>query len=210
MKSLLIIILITVICSSAKSQIISNCGLKLGVGISNQSWDYQAGMNLDWNNKIGISPRIFADFFNYSFFQLEGEIGFLRKGIKDKIPVTTSTQPDGNGNYYEINNKLDYLIVSALAKFRYNLGTFSPYIQLGPQLNILLNKNIAKGIEVVFDKYKESNIGLSIGAGSELNNILPVSILVEYRYEKDFINNYDSSNLILKNYSHVILLGIKI
>ena len=89
-------------------------------------------------------------------------------------------------------------------------GLFSPYLIVGPQFNLLLNKNIQKGWGIVFDKFKKNNIGLSVGAGFELKNIFPIPILVEYRYERDFINNYDSPNINIKNYSHVILFGIKI
>lgn len=79
-----------------------------------------------------------------------------------------------------------------------------------PQLNILLNKKIEKGWEVVFNTFKENNIGLSFGAGTEINNLFSIVILLEYRYETDFMDNYDSPNINIKNYSHVILLGIKI
>ncbi len=210
MKSLLILILLTVATFNVKGQIISSYGLKFGYGISNQSWGYNINVDMDWKNKTGISPRIFADFLNYSFFQLEGEIGFLRKGFEDKVPITTASQPDGTGKYITANNGLDYLTISVLAKMKYELGLFSPYIIVGPQLNLLLNKNIEKGWGIVFDKFKKNNIGLSVGAGFELKNIFPIPILVEYRYERDFIDNYDSPVINIKNYSHVILLGIKI
>jgi len=210
MKTLVILISLIIFTCNSNAQILSSYGFKLGVGISNQSWDYHADVNMDWKNKIGISPRIFADFLNYSFFQLEGEIGFLKKGFEDKVPITTMTQPDGTGEYITVNNGLNYLIISVLAKLKYKLGMFSPYIIVGPQFNLLLSKNIQKGWGVVLDKFKENNIGISVGVGSEIKNILPISILVEYRYERDFIDNYDSPNIDIKNYSHVILLGIKI
>lgn len=208
MKSLFIIIFLIAFAFNTSAQIISNYGLKLGVGISNQSWDYQADINLDFVNKIGLSPRVFADFFNLSFFQLQAELGYLQKGFEDKVPISTMTQPDGTGEYINVNNRLNYLSFSALAKFKYENDMFTPYLIVGPQLNILLSKEIEKGWGIVFDTFKENNIDLSIGVGSEIKNILPVSILIEYRYERDFIDNFDSPNLNIKNYSHVILLGV--
>lgn len=211
MKSLLIIIFLTTFTFNVNAQIISSYGLKLGVGISNQSWYYQSDLlNMDWKDKIGITARIFADFLSISFFQVEGEIGYLRKGFKDKVPITTASQPDGTGEYISENNSLDYLTISALAKFKYDLEIFSPYIVVGPQLNLLLNRNVEQGWKDVFDKFKDTNIGLSVGVGSELKTILPITILVEYRYERDFLDNYDVPNIDIKNYSHVILLGVKI
>lgn len=98
---------------------ISDYGIKLGVGISNQTWDYQADVNLDFGNKIGISPRIFAHFFNLSFFHLQAELGYIQKGFEDKVSLTTAAQPFGTGEFITVNNRLDYVSFSALAKFKY-------------------------------------------------------------------------------------------
>ena len=111
MKSFLTIILLIVSSLNCKAQFLNDYGIKLGAGISNQSWDYSAGFNLSWDYKIGISARAFADFFNWDYFQLEGETG---------------------------------------------------------------------------------------------------TILIEYRYERDFADNHGSPYIVAKNYSHVILLGIMI
>src|ERR1035437_2639012 len=182
MKSLMILFLLSVLAFNTKGQVISNYGLKLGIGISNQSWDYQAIGNLDWKNKTGLSARIFADFFNLPIFQLEGEIGYIRKGVTDKIPVTTEFQPFGTGELYTIDNGLDYLTLSALGKLKHEFKFITPYIIEGPQLNILLNKNIQKGYEVVFDKFKKNIAGISFGAGAEVRSILPFVFLLEYRF----------------------------
>ena len=210
MKESILLLLIVISSVNIKSQIISGYGLKLGAAFSNQTWDYNTDVNMDWQNKFGISPRIFVDLFNYTFIELEGEVGYLQKGFKYKMPVTTMYQPDGTGEYITVNNRLDYLSFAALAKLKYNIGIFSPYLLIGPQLNIMLSKNIDTGWEIVFDKFKKNNVGLSLGAGIEIKNIFPISILIEYRYERDFIDNYDSPNINFKNYSHVILLGVKI
>ncbi len=210
MKTLFTLILLTFFTINSNGQIISNYGIKLGLGMSNQSWDYQWSLSNGFKNKIGISPRIFVDFFNSSFFQLEGEIGFLRKGFEEKIPITTVTQPDGTGEFIISNNGLDYLSLSILAKFKFESDSFSPYIIVGPQLNFFINENVGKAFEGFFNNFKGTNIGLSIGAGTEVKNILPITILLEYRYEKDLKDNFDSSFINIKNYSHVILLGIKI
>lgn len=211
MKSFIIIILFIVFYLDANCQIISDYGIKLGIGLSNQSWDYQGDvLQFDFDSKLGISPRLFADFLNISFFQIEGEIGYLRKGYEEKIPITTMAQPDGTGDFITTNIALDYLSVSALVKLKYELEIISPFIILGPQLNFLLNKNIEKGWEVIFDRFRNANVDLSIGVGTELKNILAIPIIFEYRFERDFIDNYDLPDINIKNYSHVILLGIKI
>jgi opacity protein-like surface antigen len=210
MKSILIIILLSVITFNTRSQILTGYGVKFGGAISNQTWDYGAGFTLNNDNKVGVSPRLFADFFNLPYLQLEGELGFTRKGFTESIPITTTESPDGTGEYININNSLDYLSISVLGKIRFEAGKFSPYIIAGPQVNFLINKNFSSGWDIVFDQFRKTNLGLSVGAGTELNDILPFTILLEYRYERDFMDNYDSPYIKVLNYSHVILAGIKL
>lgn len=210
MKSIFIFLSILVLSINAHAQLLSGYGAKLGLGISNQSWNYNTNTIVDYNNKIGANPRIFADFLDLSFFNIETEISYLRKGITEKIPLTSMDQPDGTGEYINIDNSLDYLSISILAKPKYEFGIISTYILFGPQINILLGKNITKGWEVIYSKFKKSNYDLSLGAGIEMRKLLPITFLLEYRYERDFIDNCEFLNIDIKNYSHVILLGIKI
>ena len=210
MKLILIISLILVLSFSAESQILTNYGVKFGAAISNQTWDYGAGFNLNNDNKVGISPRLFADFFNWPIAQIEGEFGFTRKGFTDEIPITTAESPDGTGQYMDINNSLDYLSISVLGKVRFEAGKLSPYVIAGPQINYLINKNVSNGWDIAFDQFRKTNLGLTVGAGTELNDLLPFTLLLEYRYERDFMDDHGSPYIKVINYSHVILAGIKI
>lgn len=210
MKLILIISLILVLSFSAESQILTNYGVKFGAAISNQTWDYGAGFNLNNDNKVGISPRLFADFFNWPIAQIEGEFGFTRKGFTDEIPITTVESPDGTGQYMDINNSLDYLSISVLGKVRFEAGKLSPYVIAGPQINYLINKNVSNGWDIAFDQFRKTNLGLTVGAGTELNDLLPFTLLLEYRYERDFMDDHGSPYIKVINYSHVILAGIKI
>ena len=210
MKSILIIILLSVLSFNAKSQILTDYGIKFGTAISNQMWDYDAGFSLNNDNKIGISTRIFADFFSLPFIQLEGELGYTRKGFTDNIPITSADSPDGTGEYIDINNSLDYLSISVLGKIRFKAGELSPYIIAGPQFNFLINKNVGNGWDIAFDQFRKTNLGITVGAGTELSGLLPFTILLEYRYERDFMDNHGSPYIKVLNYSHVILAGIKL
>lgn len=210
MKAILTVIFLSLFTINNNCQIISGYGVKLGAGISNQFWDYEiVGSYMDYDSKMAVSPRLFADFFNISFLQLEGEIGYLRKGFTEKLPVTTMIQPYGTGEFITTDVSLDYLSISALAKLKYEAGMISPYLILGPQLDILFNKSTL-GWDVIFDKFSNANICMSIGGGVELNNILSIPLILEYRYERDLMDNYDSPNIDILNYSHVILLGIRL
>ena len=192
-------------------QSIDGYGVKIGWGFTNHSWEYNPSTygKLDWESNSGITARAFADISFLSFLNMEGEIGYAQKGAKYKIAITTISQPDGTGEYRNINNRLDYFSISLMGKVKYNLELFTPYIILGPEYNYLLSKQIAQGFEVVYDKFKKNIFGFSAGIGSEIK-LLPVNIIVEYRYSKDLTNNYNSSTIDIKNYSHTFLMGVEL
>jgi opacity protein-like surface antigen len=208
MKLILISLFISITAININAQILSNYGIKLGADITNQSWDYKNSGNVKWDNITTVSPRIFAE-INLSPIQIEGELGYSRKGFETSIPVTTVTNPDGTGESYMIKNQLNYLNFSLAGKYSYAMGVFAPYVIAGPQLNLLINKNTDKYMNIIFDNYKKYNVGVSLGLGTEVKGLLPVALLIEYRYETDFINNYNTDDVNIKNYSHVVLLGVR-
>ena len=70
MKFIAGVIIFIMLTFSVNSQIISNYGFKFGIGTSNQSFDYPKDISIDFDNKTGISARIFIDFFNFHFLQI--------------------------------------------------------------------------------------------------------------------------------------------
>ncbi|MCF8296842.1 MAG: PorT family protein [Melioribacteraceae bacterium] len=192
-------------------QAMDGYGVKIGWGFANHSWEYNSSSNikLDWESNSGFTARAFADISFLSFLNMEGEIGYAQKGAKHKIVITTISQPDGTGEYGIIDNRLDYLSISLMGKVKYNLELIIPYIILGPEYNYLLSKKIDQGFEVVYDAFKKNIFGFSAGFGSEII-LPPINIIVEYRYSEDLTNNYNSSTIDIKNYSHTFLIGVEL
>lgn len=194
---------------TGSAQIINGYGVKLGLGIANQTWKHNVyDGNMDWNNNTGISARVFADFLNYSLFSFEGEIGFSQKGIKYDLPITTAENPDGTGMHYYINNRLSYFSAALMGKIKYEIGLFTPYLLLGPQFNYLAGKDVDSGFDGVYDKFDRSILGYTAGVGSVIK-IQSIKFLVEYRFEQDFNSNYGLSSIDIKNYSHSFLIGLQ-
>jgi len=208
MKKLLLIAFILFFQLALPAQFLSGYGVKAGLGFSNHSWNYSGGQKLEYDYKSGFSARLFAEFFDLKFFNAQVEAGYLRKGFNLELPVTTAQSPDETGAFIKRSGSLDYLSFSALAKLKFPSLVFTPYIIAGPQINFLLHQSADKDWDAIYDKFKKSNIDISIGAGTEIKFLLPVSFFIEYRFERDLNDNYDSPNIDIKNYSHVILAGV--
>ena len=205
----LFIVLLFILSISTYAQIIPSYGLKIGLGITNHSWEYEPPINskLDWDNNYGVTIRAFADVAFNNIIVAEGEIGYSQKGIRKTIPVTTVQNPDGIGESIDVTNKLNYLSLSLIGKIKIETDLFSPFILIGPQYNRLLSSNIAKGFEVVYDHFEKDIFSITVGLGSEFK-IFSINALLEYRYERDINNNSKLSTIDIKNYSHTILVGI--
>ena len=210
MKKIFLIIFVCCLTTASYGQCLNGSGIKIGFGLTNQSWKYNdPNIELEWENNSGILAKVFRDFNLLSFLNLEGEVGYAQKGIKDKIAITSPSHPEGTGEFMNINNRLNYLSASLMGKLKYNLKLFAPYLIAGPEYNYLLSKKIEPGYEVIYDGFKSSAVGFTIGLGSEVK-LLPINFLIEYRYSRDLTNNYESSNIEIKNYSHSFIIGIKI
>lgn len=204
MNKLFLILFVILIIPQNFSQSIAGYGIKMGWGFTNHSWEYKPSSNgtLDWDNNSGVTARAFADFSFSSLLNVECEIGYAQKGAEYKIFRD-------NELYRDIRSRLNYLSVSLMGKIKYNSASFVPYIILGPEYNYLLNKQIDQVFESDYDKLKRDIFGFSIGIGTE-TKLLPVNIIVEYRYSGDLTNSSDISATEIKNYSHSILIGMKL
>ncbi len=209
MKKLFLILFFLFLNMASYGQSLDGYGFKIGLSITNQNWDYKdLNQDLEWENSSGILAKVFGEASLLPFLNAVSEVGYAQKGVKDKIEITTPSEPWGTGEFMNINNRLNYLSVSLMGKLKYSLSLFAPYIVFGPEYNYLMSKEVEAGFGGVYDKFKKNGLGYTIGVGSEVK-LLPIHILVEYRYARDLANNYELTNIEIKNYSHSFLIGIK-
>ena len=100
-----------------------------------------------------------------------------------------------------------------LAKFRYQ-SNISPYISLGPRLDFLVSKENGvynfSSVSVkseMLNFYNDFTYGASASVGTEITDLIPAVITVEARYNLDFNDSSNNSNIELKNKSFDIWLG---
>ena len=215
-KKLLLTLIFTLIISSfSYAQIINAYGIKIGTTLSNQSWNQKyslygtGGINPD--NRFGINLGTYAEFLNLPFWGIITELNYNQKGMKFTAPLTTLDDPDGSsGKTKTVLNRIDYISFAIEGKFKFNMSALRPYIFAGPRIDIYINKKVDQSFNVIYANSKNQIYGLSVGFGSELNNKLPVDLLVELQYNYDFTLAFESGLYEIKNKSFDFKIGIKL
>lgn len=84
----------------------------------------------------------------------------------------------------------------------------------GPQVNYNINSTIQTLFPDEFvkllDRFNNPVIGISIAGGADLAGLINLPLLLEYRYEFDVSDNYPLKAIDIRNYSHIILIGLRI
>lgn len=187
------------------AQLINSYGLKVGLCIADQDFVPEASSSWDTQNRYGLSIGGFLELFNYSNFNLLIESHYIQKGM-----ILEEVWTDENGNCiakFEDNNRVDYLSLPILGKLAYKLKNSSPYILIGPRIDILLGYD-SYNFDIVYDDFKSIDLGGTFGLGYELCCGTKY-FLVEIRYSPSLTNSYETDYLTVKNSSFEFLAGIK-
>jgi hypothetical protein len=195
------------ISTALQAQFIRSYGIKVGGSLAKQVWDYSTNYSMEPDNRFGLNIGGFVEFLDIPFLSVIAEADYAQKGMKLNIPTTGPDSPDIIGTT-TLNNRIDYLSLFLLGKIRYNLVLFSPYLIVGPRADIELGKDIEKGFETTYKDFKKGNFGLTVGVGTELIKVLPLSLLAEFRYNYDLSNVYSNENVKIKNQSFDFLIGV--
>ena len=205
-------IFVIMICSFSYAQLVNGYGIKIGGTIANQNWEKKnAFADFNPDHRLGINAGVYTEFLNLPLFGIISELNYTQKGMKLELPLTTFDDPDGSsGKTKSIFNRIDYLSFAIEGKFKFNMSLLRPYIFVGPRVDIYLNKKVEKSLDVIYNDLENQIYGLSLGIGSELNNKLPVNLLVELQYNYDFTLAYESGLYEIKNKSLDFKIGIKL
>lgn len=190
-------------------QIIKDFGLKIGGTISHQNWDYSnLGFTPDFNpdNKLGFNFGVFVESADFSFLRLVGELNFVQKGVQKEMKVRTFKYPEGTDETKLWKLGINYLNISVLVKPNLDLGLLKTYLLIGPKVDLELSKS-SESKDPFYNRFNPSRFGLKLGAGSEII-ISDLRFLVEFIYDRDFSNLFESENLEITSYSYDFRIGI--
>jgi hypothetical protein len=198
MKKILIIFIIVLFAGVNHAQLLRGAGVKLGLTIASQEWDY-APVNIDPNNRAGFNIGIFAEFFDMPIVSVIGEINYVQKGLTGLGGIIFDETLGGD-------IRLNYLNFSVLGKLRIDYIAVSPYIVAGPKLDIELSRD-AIANSLIINNFSKERLGFKIGLGTEIH--LPAaSLLVEVLYDTDFNQLYNQNNLSIDTKSYDLRIGL--
>jgi len=209
MKKFFFLLTILFSVSVINAQIIRNAGIKTGVTFLSQDWKVPVD-KFSTDKVANFNIGIFAELFGSSNFSLVTELNYVRNKIKSTIPVRNYQDFNSRKNFTTMDGTLDYLNISALCKFRIDLMLFSPYLIVGPKLDIELDKSFSS-IDNLYTNMVKSidskRYGIKAGIGSQFN-LLALNMLVEVIYDINFNKLLDKNKTEIKANAIDLRLGI--
>jgi hypothetical protein len=190
---------------NVKAQSIENYGVKIGVVTSNQDNRYHIPDNTfdaiatfhPNKNFIGFTIGLYAGFLNYAPFSFVFEGNYTQKGYREEYIFYNEWTGIHSTDIY--TKRFDYLNFSLLLKTKVAFKMLSPYLLVGPRLDVsLANKN----------SFYDNNItGFVVGIGSEIT-LYKTRLLTEVTYDFSLSNIHEDRNVTISYESYVFRLGI--
>jgi hypothetical protein len=187
MKKFLIIAVVLLLCSTLQAQFIKSIGFKIGGTSSQQKHSYQLDKTVIEDNpdcKIGYNFGVFGEFLNNPVLSLIAEMNYVEKGFQRELELTNLEHPDGTGEKIILTAGINYFNFSALAKARLQGNFCTPYVFLGPKLDIELNKSDDSPMLPGMENFNKVRFGFKAGMGTEIY-LFGITFLAEVIYDKD-------------------------
>ncbi|MDH4157283.1 MAG: PorT family protein [candidate division Zixibacteria bacterium] len=178
-------------------------GIKGGLALSNQDFDYTDVGDPDFDNYMGFEVGLFAELPLISKASAAAGLSYTQRGLKVKSLATAYA---GRPVTVESRSHLDYLSLWAALKVHLAVGSGRTYLLAGPRLDLKIG---TKGeFSDLYDDFSGSVFGGTIGLGQEYS-VRVLTLLLEVTYSMDFSEAYTSTLLTVKNRSFGFLAGVK-
>ena len=204
-KITLLILAIALLAPGANTQIVKGYGLTFGTSLASQDWVWsRPSVYMNDKARWGVDVGAFAELLSGDVFSVLVEVHYVQKGYRDYTVFRSDREGTTTGT-----PRVDYLSVPFLAKARVDIGTVSPFLLVGPRLDIMLGVPPAYD-EEVFAHLKSNDFGVTIGGGVEYLIVPSIRIGVEGRYSPGFHDVYRDRYLTISNRSFETLLRLSI
>ncbi len=211
MKTIILTFALTIIIYNTQAQVLKSIGLKGGMSLANQSFEYKTdNSNLDFDYKLGVYNALTAEFFNTKHVSLVTDLGFVQKGKQIDVQKTTLEMPEGTGEFETWKSTLNYLTFSPMLKGFYNINKFTGYAFIGPRIDYRLSYD-SKYYAPLYEDSKKQIFGLNYGVGLAYH-LNKISLSTEFMAQPDLTPMLDTepsvSNIGLKVKSNAYVFNV--
>lgn len=210
MKVIYPILIFTFFITASQAQILRGYGIKIGTTLASEDWDYtRLSTDFTPDSRWGFNLGVFVEFLDIPYFSLVTELNYIQKGRTVELPITSVTYPDGTGDYFTWDTRVDYYDLSVLGKLRFETSDFVPYILIGPKIDFEINRYQSQtNVFNVFENdFNDVLYGIRTGACSEFN-FYSTKLLIEILFDFNFTKLYESEYLKVTSDSFDFRLGI--
>jgi hypothetical protein len=193
---------------TAGAGLIRKAGAKIAFSSAGQSYELTYVPENETERRFGMGAALFLEWFDLPILSVVTQIEYLPRGMAQEFNLTGPDGPEVIGTA-TVENRLDYLSLPILAKGRLDLGSVTPYALAGVRFDYLLGYESEGGVyDIVYSAFDETTVGASVGAGVELNELLPFGLLVEARYNLDLEDAFSTDLLKVSNNAYDLWIGV--
>lgn len=156
------------------SQIKLYYGIKTGMVSAHHNIVYDEDFISSSDSRIGFDMGAFIESSFNKTFSLSAELHYIQKGEA----------------YDEWKSLIECLSIPVMLKIKTQAGNFTPYLLIGPRLDVILNYDKTN---MNYKNIGKNNFGLTSGIGCELKIWKNYSLLADIRYDYDFTGFYYST-----------------
>jgi len=157
---LLTFLIVLFVFQETNAQILRDVGIKTGISISKQNWTYKSGeMTLEKDYRTGLNFALNLEWFNNDYITLITDIGYIQKGFKEEIMMTSIDNPE-SGPLKTFKTRFDYLYFSPQLKIRKEFNKIIPYVFFGPRIDYQLSYKSDFDLSAIEKDFEEIIFGL--------------------------------------------------
>jgi hypothetical protein len=216
-KKTSVALIILIFCLTSNAQIIDNYGIRIGVGLASQYWNFNNEMASDlsdWKEiKPGLTVYINAEKLLNNNISIRPEFGYIQKGFVEDIELTNNQgEPIGTNKSSVILHDLSIDISTKIIPLQ---SKFKPYFVLGFRGDILVGykdymiefQGEEYGVyEEILDDYNKFVLSGLIGIGLDCKGL----IYIDLEFNPAITKNLDNSGLSIKDRYFGLTIGLNI
>ncbi len=200
------------------SQFLTGFGLKGGITLAGQDLEFSNNViNYDPKPILGYNASFFVEVINNKVITAVVDHSYEQRGHSVEVIKT-----DEFGNQigtFDMIFRTHYLSVGTLAKIRYETESVTPYLVIGPRIDMYLGYKISYSegepeigdpglTSVIHEDTKKFNYSINLGAGLQFEKLFPFQTMVEFNYSPAINSSYNNTFVIVKDHYLNLKLGI--